>query len=330
MVDYKEITTKKGKKVVFCNMEDLLMDIYGVGTMDQVRTFLNESTGEYICHCPFCKAEGHTKHKLYIKEDLSEGHCFVCTRAFININDNVDVSFKVPEFGNFFGWKGFNLVPLTDPTWSLDKYKYEFDDYSEKGVQYLIGRHGFMKELYKVLDFKFWEDNVVMPFKYKGEIFYYQIRLTGDSPIRYFFPPISAKPPYVIDHNVQPSGNKIIISEGVFDAIADLIMFPEYIPFAVLGSSISDYQLEFLREYVPSEILIYMDETKISKKIADRVKSTIDYCPIHIIPSDGEDPEENLKKRIKNGWSLQWERKDDKKRDSGFEIWNPSASGFGF
>lgn len=326
MVDYKEITTKKGKKVVFCNMEDLLMDIYGVGSMDQVRTFLNESTGEYICHCPFCKAEGHTKHKLYIKEDLSEGHCFVCTRAFINVNNTVDVSFKVPDFGNFFGWRGFNLVPLTDPTWSLDKYKYEFDDYSEKGVQYLIGRHGFMKDLYKVLDFKFWEDNVVMPFKYKGEIFYYQIRFTGNSPIRYFFPPISAKPPYVIDHNVQPSGNKIIISEGVFDAIADLIMFPDYIPFAVLGSSISDYQLEFLREYVPSEILIYMDETKISKKIADRVKSTIDYCPIHVIPSDGEDPEENLKKRIKNGWNLQWERKNDERRSSGFEIWNPDTN----
>ena len=99
-----------------------------------------------------------------------------------------------------------------------------------------------MKALYKILDFKFWEDNVVMPFKYKGEIFYYQIRFTGNSPIRYFFPPISAKPPYVIDHDVKPSGNKIIISEGVFDAIADLIMFPEYIPFAVLGSSISDYQ----------------------------------------------------------------------------------------
>ena len=330
MVDYKEITTKKGKKVVFCNMEDLLMDIYGVKSMDQVRTFLNESTGEYICHCPFCKAEGHTKHKLYVKEDLSEGHCFVCTRAFINSNNNIDVSFKVPDFGNIFGWRGFNLVRLTDPTWSLDKYKYEFDDYSEKGVQYLIGRHGFMKDLYKVLDFKFWEDNVVMPFKYKGEIFYYQIRFTGDSPIRYFFPPISAKPPYVIDHNVQPSGNKIIISEGVFDAIADLIMFPEYIPFAVLGSSISDYQMEFLREYLPSEILIYMDETKISKKIADRVKSTIDYCPIHIIPSDGEDPEENLKKRIKNGWNLQWERKDDKKGNIGPEIWNPNKSGFGF
>ena len=51
-----------------------------------------------------------------------------------------------------------------------------------------------------------------------------------------------------------------------------------------------------------------MDETSISKRIADRVKQTIDYCPIHIIPSDGEDPEENLKKRIKNGWNLQWTR----------------------
>jgi hypothetical protein len=220
-------------------------------------------------------------------------------------------------------------VPLTDPTWSLDKYKYEFDDYSERGVQYLVGRHGFMKDLYKALDFKFWEDNVVMPFKYKGEIFYYQIRFTGNSPIRYFFPPISAKPPYVIDHNVQPTGNKIIISEGVFDAIADLIMFPDYIPFAVLGSSISDYQMEFLREYVPSEILIYMDETKISKRIADRVKCTVDYCPIHIIPSDGEDPEENLKKRIVNGWDLQWKRKDDETRNNGNKIWIPGSSGFG-
>lgn len=307
---YRELTTRKGKKVVFCNFEELLMNAYGVGTMDEVRGFLNESTGEYICHCPFCKEEGHTKHKLYIKEDLSEGHCFVCCRAFINTDDRVDVTFKVPEFNNFFGWKGFNVVPLTDPVWSLDKFKYEFDDYSEKGVQYLIGRHQFLGELYKVLDFKFWEDNIVMPFKYHGEIFYYQIRFTGDSPIRYFFPPISAKPPYVIDHDVQPSGNKIIISEGVYDAIADLIMFPDHIPFAVLGSSISDYQLEFLREYLPSEILIYMDETSISKRIADRVKQTIDYCPIHIIPSDGEDPEENLKKRIKNGWDLQWKRND--------------------
>ena len=99
---YKEITTKKGKRVVFCNFEELLMNAYGVGTMDEVRGFLNESTGEYICHCPFCKEEGHTKHKLYVKEDLSEGHCFVCCRAFINTDDRVDVTFKVPEFNNFF------------------------------------------------------------------------------------------------------------------------------------------------------------------------------------------------------------------------------------
>ena len=309
MVDYKEITTKKGKKVVFCNMEDLLMDIYGVGTMDQVRTFLNESTGEYICHCPFCKAEGHTKHKLYIKEDLSEGHCFVCTRAFININDNVDVSFKVPEFGNFFGWKGFNLVPLTDPTWSLDKYKYEFDDYSEKGVQYLIGRHGFMKDLYKILKFKFWKDNVVMPFFYKGELFYYQIRFTGNSGgIRYFFPPISKKPPYIIEHG---DNRKFIICEGVFDAIALLIQAPEYTPMAVLGSSISDYQLEFLREYVPQEIKIYMDETSISKNIMGRIKTKIDYCPISIIPSTGTDPEEKMISILKSGGKLQWINDED-------------------
>ena len=75
---------------------------------------------------------------------------------------------------------------------------------------------------------------------------------------------------------------------------------------AVLGSSVSDYQLQFLREYVPEEIVIYMDETKISERIRERISRTIDYCPISIIKSDGTDPEEMMKKRMKRGQPLQW------------------------
>ena len=75
---------------------------------------------------------------------------------------------------------------------------------------------------------------------------------------------------------------------------------------AVLGSSVSDYQLQFLREYVPQEIVIYMDETKISERIRERISRTIDYCPINIIKSDGTDPEENMIKRLKKNLPLQW------------------------
>lgn len=296
-MDFKEIVKKNGQRVVFCNFEELLKEAYGVKSMEEVKQFVN-SNGEYIIHCPFCREEGHTKHKLYIKEDLTVGHCFVCTRSYVNVTDQVDFSFEVPEFLPFMGYTGLNLVKLQDPVWSLDKYFNEFEDYDERGINYLLGRHKYMAELYKLLDFKFIDGNIVMPFKYHGEIFYYQIRFTGNSKIRYFFPPISKKPPYIIEHG---DNKKIIIVEGVYDAISCLIQAPEYTPVAVLGSSISDYQIEFIREYVPEEILIFMDETKISLGIKKKLISKIDYCPIRIHKSNGEDPEEAMKRRMSWG-----------------------------
>lgn len=299
MIEYKEVMSKRGQVLVFCNFEDLLKDAYNVTTMEEVETHKN-SNGEYICHCPFCKAAGHKKHKLYIKDDLTVGHCFVCTRAFVNVTDSIDVTFPVPDFNNFGITTGgqVNLVRLSDPNWSLDKFYNEFDDYNEDGVNYLIGRHKYLGELYKALDFKFFGSNVVMPFKYHGEIFYYQIRFSGNSKLRYFFPPISAKPPYIIERG---DNKKFIICEGVYDAISLLIQAPDYTPFAVLGSNISDYQINFLREYIPQEIVIYMDETRISQGIANKLRRVIDYCPIRIIPSNGEDPEERMKRYMSYG-----------------------------
>lgn len=304
-MDYKEVKTKKGQRLIFCNFEDLLKEAYGLKSMKDVEPLAN-SSGEYICHCPFCKAEGHTKHKLYVRSDMTVGHCFVCCRDFIHITDKVDISFtppKFPMYGINLCNQPLNLIKLDDPTWTLDKYNYEFDDEDETGINYLIGRHQFMKDLYKILDFKFIDGNVVMPFKYHDEVFYYQIRFSGDSKIRYFFPPISNKPPYIIEHG---DNKQFIICEGVYDAIANLIMAPNYTPMAVLGSSISDYQVQFLREYVPTKIIIYMDKTDISIRIAEKLKQTIDYCPISIIKSKGEDPEECMKRRLNSGKLLQW------------------------
>jgi hypothetical protein len=49
-----------------------------------------------------------------------------------------------------------------------------------------------------------------------------------------------------------------------------------------------------------------MDETEISKRIADKLKNRIGYCDIRIIPSDGEDPEECMKRRMLNGTEIGW------------------------
>ena len=306
MVDYKEVKKKDGTVMIFCKLEDLLKEFYNVGSMEEVEPNVN-SNGEYIIHCPFCKAEGHTKHKLYIKSDLTVGHCFVCHRAFINVDDEVRIDYKIPNFFPSFMSRNNipnELVRLTDPTWSLDKFYNDFVDYDQKGYEYLVKRNPYLKDLYKILGFKFWDGNIVMPFfDPNGEVFYYQIRFTGNSKIKYFFPPISYKPIYVIPHG---NNKKLIISEGVYDAIANLVMAPDYTPIAVLGSSVSDYQLNLIRNFVPSRIIVFMDETKLSIGIANRLKTVIDYCPIDIIKSDGEDPEERLVRRIRTGKNISW------------------------
>lgn len=303
-MEFKEVKSKKGKIIVFGKLDEFLKETYGVSTMEEVEPNLKGS--EYIVHCPFCREEGHTKHKLYIKDDFSEGHCFVCGRAFINVDDCINTKYRTPEFGRYWSSydnKKLEVVKLNDDQeWNLDKYNFEFDDEDEVGLEYLKGRHQFLPELSKVLDFKYMDGNIVMPFKHNGEIFYYQIRFSGNSNIRYFFPPISAKPPYVIERDCN---KKMILCEGVFDAIALLIQAPDFTPFACMGSSISDYQLKFLKEYNPDEILIYMDETSISTKIADRLKEDFT-CPVGIIKSDGEDPEEHLKYLLNHGGEIQW------------------------
>lgn len=305
-MDFKEVNSKSGKKIVFCDLEQLVIDNFGVKTITEADQYLHNDK-EYICHCPFCKKEGHTKHKLYVKSDLTTGHCFVCTRAFVNISKDLDLAYRVPEYSFFKGTRKFEITPLSDKTWTLDKFETEFTDFDKTGIDYLNTRHPFMKELYKILGFKFWDGNVVMPFMYKDKLIYYQIRFSGKSKIRYFFPPISAKPPYIIEYgNPEPGKTKIIIVEGVFDAIACLIQAPGYIPFAVLGSSISDYQLGFLKEYVPSEIVIYMDDTEKSIGLANRVKANVGYSKVRVIKSDGTDPEENMVKRLRYGKDLQW------------------------
>jgi hypothetical protein len=329
-MDFKEVTTKKGSRLVFCDLKEFLMNYYKVGTIEECEPNVN-SNGEYIVHCPFCKAEGHTKHKLYIKEDFSKGHCFVCTRSFFNVSDEINLNLTIPSTLSNFGIRNkFEVVPLSDPEWTLEKYLYECDDFDQKGYNYLLSRHPYMKDLYQILGFKFLDGNVVMPFKYHGNVFYYQIRFSNkNSKIRYFFPPIASgcKPPYIIEHGnlVRP---KIIVCEGVYDAISLLIQAPSYIPFAVMGSHVSDYQLEFLREYTPSEIVVYMDDTEKSQNIANRIKSVIDYCPIYLIKSDGEDPEERMVKKMKRnpGSEVGWiDGLFDNKNKINFNIRKPKC-----
>lgn len=294
-MEYQIWKRKNGQELVLCNLEELLLDQMQVSSLLEAKSKLTTS-GEYVVKCPFCSREGYNKEKLYIHEDLEKGYCFKCTRTYINVDDTIKYNIRVPIYENS---ATFSLVKLSDPIWSLDAFENEFDEFDEEGYNYLVNkRHKFMSQLYKVLNIKFHDHNPVIPFYYKGELIYYQVRFIKANRIKYFMPRISNKPIYSIEHG---DNKKLIISEGVFDAMSNLILYPDRTPIAVLGSSVSDYQIDMIRNYCPEDILIYMDETRLSLGIKNKLEEVINYCPINIVKSSGRDPEEKLKYLIKKG-----------------------------
>lgn len=318
--DIKEIVNKKGKRIAFCKFEDMLLDAFGCTVPEQLPQFAGPG-GEYVIHCPFCKESGeHSKHKLYIKSSLDVGFCFTCERSYVNVEDEIKMRLDIPE-ALIGQWdEPFSLYTLPEfGDWGLYKYEMEADDYDPEGMKYLLGRHKYMKDLIEPLGIRFFEGNPMIPFRKfgNGEVFYYQIRFTGNSKIKYFHPNIPGhkegergkKPPYVIAKEKEDR-TRIVICEGIFDAISMLITCPSAIPVAVLGSHITDYQMDYIRQFItPTQILVYMDETELSKGIVQRLKTKFDYCPIKIVPSpEGKDPEEKMKELMRRypGGEIGW------------------------
>jgi hypothetical protein len=294
--DAIEIKGKNGNHIVVFDLKE-----YVNSEMDANR--YSETKDDYMVTCPYCVdayktnssyKETYTKYKLYVKKDLSIGHCFRCGKIFVGNDDSIDVD--VPKIEEPISMRDFNLVKLNGSLWNLKLFD-TFDDYDEIGYNYLINkRHHYFDKLYKLLNIKFSNHNPVIPFYFNGQLIYYQIKMAfGESKLPYFSPPISHKPAYILEHG---DNKKFVVSEGTFDAIADMILFPDRTPFSILGSSITDYQITMLRTFVPEDILVYMDDTELSKKVADKISRYIDYANISIRYSDGQDPEEYLKYKI--------------------------------
>ena len=301
--DWTQLTSKSHKEIFIGDLVSY--------TKSQISSnSYSEDKSDYKITCPYCidayKSDKsysgpYTKYKLYVTKDFQLGHCFRCGKVFIEQgNDDITLDFSVPELP--ITMKDFQLTKLNGKLWNLDLWD-QFDDYDELGYNYLIQkRHHYFKQLYKALGIKFSNHNPVIPFYYRGELIYYQIKMAfGKSKLPYFSPPIPHKPAYVIEHG---DNKQFVISEGTFDGIADLILYPDRTPFCLLGSDITDYQIAMLRTYVPDDILVYMDDTKLSLKVADKISQYINYANIHIRKSGGQDPEEYLKYRISQSTEL--------------------------
>lgn len=262
---------------------------------------VKETASDYITLCPECYQrhvkEGkpnYRKLKLYVDRDLQYSHCFVCNSVYLDDNTlKTGIKTFEPEISSR-DWKLCKLG--NDGYWSLDKFE-TFDEYDEIGIDYLAKKRYYLyKQMYKLFGIRFKDHNPVIPFYYKGELIFYQMRLIDpNSRIKYFTPPTEFKNPYILEHG---DNKKFVICEGTFDAIACRILFPDRTPFAVLGSNITSYQIEMLRTYLPEDILVYMDKTELSRNIMRTIQSKINYVDIHIHESDGMDPEEFMKMKL--------------------------------
>nr|DAK84293.1 MAG TPA: DNA primase [Caudoviricetes sp.] len=280
--------TGKGNSLYILDLESY------VDSMKDENLF-QEKKDDYAVMCPICREEkqkedpNYKNLKFWIDKSLEFGRCFVCNSVFISNNDRIKTVIRPigpPDMSNM------KVSHLNHPYWTYELFN-SFPEYDKEGVDYLCKkRHYLLESLYRPLGIRFSGHNPVIPFFFKGEMIYYQIRLIdGESRIKYFSPPIDHKPAYIIE---KKENKNIIICEGVFDAIACLILYPNYTPFAVLGSSITDYQIWMLRSYIPDKIKIFMDKTELSVGIKERIRNFVNYADIGIVPSDGRDPEETL------------------------------------
>lgn len=204
---------------------------------------------------------------------MEVGHCFVCESVFLNksakslLIKQAEKSIKINTFSTT------SLLYLGED---------EFDPLTKK---YLISR---CPPLYSDFDFHQYgfyclEDKAVIKF-YKGnKEYFYQIRYvnpTKHGGHRYFIPSVEeeqGKPLYVTLGEYDPFKPTLLV-EGIFTALVEKLLLLDYCNvLAVLGHSVSEYQLSMLKDWgqMNPQIFVHMDTIDYSKKVVKELKKHI-------------------------------------------------------
>jgi hypothetical protein len=292
MNDYiKSIRDHNGKIIVRVDVDELLVAQPNHG----------ESTDHYILICPCCAAEkGHnySKTKLYLKKDKTIGFCQRCHAVYVPYIDTTSDEILLRWIPNFSKTTEFNEVVTIPKLYNggIDYYN-SANDLSNELVEHLKERRNYAVIKYlSELGFRCYNnDEIIIPFKFFGELIYYQINYRNPKGLKYLNPPIKHKPLYL--PRQLPPGSDIVLCEGIYDAIALMEFYPQCTIAALLGCNITEYHIWMLRKLMPSRIYIFMDDTNLSRKVMKTLVSSklTCFCGYSIIESDGKDPDELLK-----------------------------------
>lgn len=285
-----------------------------------------------IRECPCC---GNTKWKTYLNAETGLGNCFVCEEKFTKwkfISAHLNLSGKdtfnhIENYSKTQGWKPSAVaeekkesklslpesVPLPLDGRNL-RYLIDRNITSDLAKQFSLrysaaGRFNFI-DPYGKQSFQDYSKRVIIPvFDLDNKLVTFQGRdVTGLADKKYLFPPGFASTGSVIyNGNVVKSKRpkRIVVSEGVFDAIAikaaiqfDPVLFT-IVSVASFGKKLGDDQIEILkyfkRECGLEEIIFMWDSeveaTKAAIEAAMKCRSVGIECRLAVLPS-GCDPNE--------------------------------------
>lgn len=258
-------------KTVFLNLEE-----YSEGYK------LNASGEFYLAICPECieeKGPDYKKHKMYISSDYSWGYCHRCKTLF----KNPRIVFNSPHLTiNEFNPPVDSEIKVYT---SMKNYVMADPQMDKRAETYLLERNPDLISLWDTYNMRCDEKGIYIPYP----SFNYYIRANYDrSLIKYYLPPTPEKPCFIIDRK----STSWIVCEGVFDALALSLMNDTDNLMAVTGSTMTRPQLNHFRSYIPREVLIFLDETRLSTDLKLDISKYLTSATVDVIPSDGEDPEE--------------------------------------
>lgn len=232
------------------------------------------STGWIHFACPFCQSEKHLKHAhLYVAPDFSFAHCKRCgwtgapEEAFQawGISLPKEIKALVRKEIEKIEPRRLNLTPPEGKFIPFFKYPKCLEYVKKrKALTYALAE----KWLYCIKgEFK---GRLVIPVaNIFGDVLFLARSIDGSHP-RYLYQRNGSKIYFLYGLNHTYRGKMIVLTEGIFDAIA--VKNVGFNGVALLGKDLSFAQVEIIRFYEPSLVTLLLDSEKKDRYIMKAIK----------------------------------------------------------
>lgn len=274
------------------------------------KSFAEASGDEVRYNCPICidiRGKEDDNGKLYWNRVKRKGFCFLCHTVFYPNTDDLEDGGEGEFSQAMSAWLdhsiGFDQLEREEPS----EIAFDFSPLKDDLLLYLKDRNPFLHHLVPALGLHGWygrDTGVVTPFFYKEKVVKFQTRFVSrkDPKAAKYYTSEGTKILYSPRHlfgvteGFDLIGEQTItLTEGTYDAIACAIMgFPN--PLAVLGSSLTKYQILLLKKLMPFKVFCCLDDWKLNMALKRQVLSALDTVEEAIVNPLGKgDPEEFLK-----------------------------------